>query len=70
MSPNTELLPPSESKKLSEEIFFIEKEEFPRWVLFGDEWIEFDKSMIYGCGLCPECRELGYCKNGNNNYTE
>jgi hypothetical protein len=58
------------TKKPSEKTFLIGDEEFPRWILFGDEWIELDESMTYGGGLCPECRELGYCKRGNNDFTE
>lgn len=35
----------------------------PKKVMFGDEEIELDESMFYGKEyLCPECRELGYCK--------
>lgn len=48
---------PAEEKVIS----FAEELGLPKKVLFGDEWIELDESMFYP-GLCPECRELGYCK--------
>ena len=69
MFPETELLLPPALQKPSEETFFIDSVDFHRWVLFGDEWIELDESM-FTAGLCAECRELGYCKKGNNDFTE
>ena len=69
MFPDTKLLPPTESKELNEETFFIGDEEFPKWTLFGDEWIELDESM-FRSGLCFECKKLGYCKRENNDYAE
>lgn len=51
--------------KFEEDIPFDGEEiEFPAWVKFGDEWIELDESMLrHGDDLCPECKELGFCKN-------
>ena len=50
--------------KENNKIPFPEKPELPQWVLFGNEWIELDESM-FTAGLCPECKELGYCKRDN-----
>ena len=69
MFPETELLPPFESKKLNEETFFIRDIKLPKWTLLGDKLIELDESM-FTAGLCPECKQLGYCKRGNNDFTE
>ena len=65
MCPDTEFMPPPVSKELGEETFLVGDVEFPKWVLFGDEWIEFHESMlgiITDPWLCSECTELGYCK--------
>ena len=34
------------SKELYELTFFIGDEEFPKWALFGDEWIELDEVCL------------------------
>lgn len=63
MVPKSKLVQCLLTEKPSEETFFICDEEFPKWVLFGDEWIVLDESMLrHGDDLCPECKELGYCK--------
>jgi len=39
----------------------LRNEDFPEYVLFGNEVKKFDVSMLRW-GLCPECTKLGYCK--------
>lgn len=57
----------SQSPSTGDNTFFLGEEELPKWVLFGDEWIELDESMLrHGDDLCPECKELGYCKRDND----
>lgn len=42
-----------------------------KYVLFGNEIIELDESMFQGEEyLCPECKQLGYCKRLTNSLNE
>jgi len=41
--------------------FSFEELDLPKMILFGDKLIELDESM-FTSGLCPECKEIGYCK--------
>ena len=44
--------------------FISEELGLPKMILFGDEWIELDESMVF-YPLCSECVTLGYCKKKN-----